>query len=319
MDMSSIMHIWDHPFLLEQHTETLLCFLYYKMYIKYTPELLEIILSGNNVLSKLKRYYKSITKSSPGKSSPGKSSPEKYSPEKSICSPGKSITRTNKQLPSDDYMIKGWIIYDYKYVDLLPNCKYHKSIVKEWPKPFQDIGVDILFYIRSKFKTFKYLNINENYSNRSKLSAEICKLFYIDQQKYNYTEQQLMNVNKSMYKSISFITITNLCHFYNIDKVLNIIYKLLSKDGYILMKDFDLQNEHDSYLYDTFYDLYRVLYDEIPIEIILKEKKQMCYKNIEGWILLFAQFGFEFVAKNKIKNDDTHYDDLYLIFTKVEK
>jgi hypothetical protein len=210
----------------------------------------------------------------------------------------------------------GWSIYDLKYLSILPIYKEPK---KELPKQFQDIGTSVLLYIKNQFnhKEFKYLNINKNYT--SKLYPEICHLFLLNSsQKQNFTEAQLLKNYelKQSSQGVSFITITNLCHFNNISTMVKIIKKTLCKGGYLLIKDYDLKQHDHIYLYDAFYDLYKLLLDDIPIKQILNNKKNN-YKSLYDWIYYLNTYGFNFVAKCTTPIDKTHHGDIYMLFKKT--
>jgi hypothetical protein len=292
-------NIWSNSELLNRFKSEVLCFLCYKLYIKYTPELEEILSSNSesDILFHLKKYKEN---SNSNLSADMKATINSYF-DNEDCVDGASS-------------INGWSIYDLKYLSILPIYKEPK---KELPKQFQDIGTSILLYIKSQFnnKKFKYLNINKNYT--SKLYPEICYLFQLNSdQKQNFTETQLLKTGDLKQSSVSFITITNLCHFNNMNNIIKMIKKTLCKGGYLLIKDYDLKHHDHIYLYDAFYDLYRLLLDNIPISQILNHKKNN-YKPLHDWIDYLHTYGFDFVAKCTTPIDKTHHGDIYMLFKKT--
>jgi hypothetical protein len=294
--MSNISNLWNDAELLNSFKSELLCFLCYRLYIKYTPELEEILSTNSNILFHLKKYKESIT----------------YNPLSRDMQPTINFAIENEDCVDEASVINGWSIYDLNYLNILPIYKEPK---KELPKQFQDIGTSVLLYIKNQFvhKKFRYLNINKNYT--SKLYPEICHLFQLNNnQKQNFTENQLCK--ESQLHDISFITITNLCHFDNIKNTIKIIKKSLCKGGYLLIKDYDLKHHDHIYLYDAFYDLYRLLLDDASIKQILTHKKNN-YKDLADWIDYLYPHGFDFVAKCTTPIDRTHHGDIYMLFKKA--
>jgi hypothetical protein len=295
-------NLWTNTELLNRFKSELLCFLCYKLYIKYTPELEDILSMDSNILFHLKNYKENAT----------------HSPLIRDMQPTINFAIENEDCVDEASVINGWSIYDLKYLSILPIYKEPK---KELPKQFQDIGTSVLLYIKNQFdhKKFKYLNINKNYT--SKLYPEICHLFQLNSsQKQNFTENQLCKIGdlkqSDQPQSVSFITITNLCHFDNIKTTLKMIKKTLCKGGYLLIKDYDLKHHDHIYLYDAFYDLYRLLLDDAPIKQILNHKKNN-YKDLADWIDYLYPHGFDFVAKCTTPIDKTHHGDIYMLFKKA--
>jgi hypothetical protein len=63
------------------------------------------------------------------------------------------------------------------------------------------------------------------------------------------------------------------CYFEDIDSKFKLLYKLCANGGFLLIKEHDLPIYYTdkSYLYYTFYNIYRILYNEISIDECIAE------------------------------------------------
>ena len=284
-------YIWDDLEKFEANKEILVNFLINKLYLKRTEKLYEILsIEGHNIFYELKKYHKHKNNESP-------------------------IVKPPVIESIGDIENYGWSIYDAKYISFCCNISEPKM-----SKTLQDIGIDILFYIKFQFKKFYYLNIMESYIDgdtkyKCKLYYDICETLSLNDEKmHNVTQQKLLSMN--VYNKISFITISNICRFNQLRKMIKKIYQILEIGGYLLIKDFDIVSEDEKCLHNTFYALYRIIFDNVSVEF---EKKNHLYMSSAEYIELFSTYGFEIVAKNTPIPTRWKFNDVYLLFTKVAK
>ena len=284
-------YIWDDLEKFEANKEVLVNFLINKLYLKRTEKLYEILsIASPNIFYELKKYHKHKNNESP-------------------------IVKPPAIESIGDIENYGWSIYDAKYISFCCNISEPKI-----SKTLQDIGIDILFYIKFQFKKFYYLNIMESYIDgdtryKCKLYYDICETLSLNDEKmYNITQQKLLLMK--LYNKISFITISNICRFNQLRKMIKKIYQILEIGGYLLIKDFDIVSEDEKCLHNTFYALYRIIFDNVSIDF---EKKKHLYMSSAEYIELFSTYGFEIVAKNTPIPTRWKFNDVYLLFTKVAK
>jgi hypothetical protein len=233
------------------------------------------------------------------------------------------ITREN----DPDFI--GWTVFDThdlinfvnhmeKIPELLKVNTFKFSILKE-------IGASLFFNIFNQFKLFNYLNISD--INTDLVSGITQLLDLKSSQIYNYKSSNLVNV-KTRNTKFSLITIfMNASHFKSISDVFAFVYEICDHGGYLLIREYDLPpNQRDkAFLYETFYNLYKILYREIDIDTFVKKTKLLkseCslvlskYKTRYEWIELISSAGFKPIGLN-IPYDPTHYyDPVYLLFKK---
>jgi len=291
IDDGSPYYIWDDLEKFEANKETLVNFLINKLYLKRTEKLYEILsIEGNNIFYELKKYHRYKNNESP-------------------------IVKPPVIESIGDIENYGWSIYDAKYISFCRNSSEPKI-----SKTLQDIGIDILLYIKFQFKKFGYLNIMESYIDgdakyKCKLYYDICETLSLNDEKmYNVTQQKLLLMK--LYNKISFITISNICRFTQLHKMIKKIYQILEIGGYLLIKDFDIVSEDEKCLHNTFYALYRIIFDNVSVEF---EKKSHLYMTSVEYIELFSTYGFEIVAKNTPIPTRWKFNDVYLLFIKVAK
>jgi hypothetical protein len=109
-------------------------------------------------------------------------------------------------------------------------------------------------------------------------------------------------------------------HFQDIDITFKYIYKLLCKGGYLMIKEYNIEDDDQIYLYDTYHDLYRVIYDKANVSDVVRErrtKKNISnYKSNYEWITYFKTFGLKFIAKYTYPPDHPDHDKTILLLQK---
>ena len=119
----------------------------------------------------------------------------------------------------------------------------------------------------------------------------------------------------------------NASHFKSINDVFTFVYEICDHGGYLLIREYDLPSHQrdKAFLYETFYNLYRILYKEIDIDTFVKRMRPLkaeCehvsskYKTRHEWIEFISNFGFKPVALNIPYDSNHYYDPVYLLFQK---
>lgn len=220
--------------------------------------------------------------------------------------------------PDDD--LYGWTVCDSYYLYLLN--KYNMTP----PSKLNTICIDhishVLANIKKNFCVFQYINIyNDSYKSNSYLFNTI-KLFLQVNPSYsfNYTQKDL-NLTRHLNQTISLITIfMTASHFQDIDIKFKFIYKLLCKGGYLMIKEYNLQNSDQIYLYDTYHDLYRVIYDKKDVSNVVRErrtkKNESNYKSDYEWVKYLNALGLTFIAKYTYPPDHPDHNKTILLLQK---
>jgi hypothetical protein len=319
-----LMQDWKNGDFKEKGEYLLLHFLTQKMKISNVGAINSIINNKEPIKHNLKRLLGLYETSNNAKKIPQ---------SKKISSP---ISKTALNKVSSEWIIReneieyiGWSVFDahdlvhfenygYQIPELLKVNTFKYSILKE-------IGASLFFNIFNSTNQFNYLNIGD--INTDLVSGITQLLELDDSQVYNYKLLNLVNV-KTRNTKFSLITIfMNASHFKSIKDVFSFVYEICDNGGYLLIREYDLPSHQrdKAFLYETFYNLYSILYKEIDIDTFVKKMKPLKseYKNIlskyrtrHEWIELISSFGFKPVALN-IPYDATHYyDPIYLLFTK---
>lgn len=216
----------------------------------------------------------------------------------------------------DAYNLTIFTNYNYQIPELIGVNTFRYSILK-------DIKYSLFFNIFNNFASFKYLNIGD--VNNKDLVNGISQLLNLDNlQVHNYKSTNLINFKKKNYFSL--ITIfMNATHFKDPENIFAHIYDICENGGYLLVREYDLPSHQrdKAFLYETFYNLYKILFKEVEIDNFLKSfenDKEIIknkYKTRHEWIEFISNFGFEPIAINIPYEINHYYDSVYLLFKKI--
>lgn len=299
----------------------LLHFLTQKMKIADMREIELIINNKKSIKTNLKAILRLFEQSN---------SPKSLSPSKTLFSPKSAPSLWVVRENDPSYI--GWTVFDAKDLVLLIN---YGQKIPELKKVntfkyliIKDIGTNLFFNIFNQFDImhFKYLNIGDVNTD---LVNGISQLLALDKsQVYNYKSSNLVNT-KTKNNKFSLITIfMNASHFNNIENMFEFIYEICDYGGYLLIREYDLPTSQrdKAFLYETFYNLYRILYREIDIDVFVKNMKPIkeeCkiieskYKTRDEWIEFISKFKFKPIASNIPFEMNHYYDSVYILFQKV--
>ena len=220
-------------------------------------------------------------------------------------------------ISSPDSDLYGWTVCNSYYLYLLNSSKLNSS------KCIDHIS-HVLANIKENFCVFKYINIyNDCYKNKSNSYLfHTIRLFLQVNPSYSFNyNQKDLNSTKHLNKTISLITIFMTArHFNDIDIKFKLIYKLLCQGGYLMIKEYNLKDCDQIYLYDTYHDLYRVIYDKIDVSNVVRErrtkKNESNYKSDYEWVKYLNAFGLKFIAKYTYPPGHPDHDKTILLLQK---
>lgn len=224
----------------------------------------------------------------------------------------------------------GWTVFNANFlVDFINNNNTIPNLLKVNTFKYstlKDIGASLFFNIFNQFIRFKYLNIGDINTDLVNGISQLLSLESL--QVYNYKSSNLVNV-KTRNNKFSLITIfMGASHFKNIESMFAFIYEICADGGYLLIREYDLpQYQRDkAFLYETFYNLYKILFKEIDIDDFVKNMKPLSetsdlvknkYKTRDEWIQFISSFGFIPVALNIPYEVNHYYDYVYILFKKI--
>ena len=248
---------------------------------------IEIFNSDNkNKLSMLKQLYETSKKTNIG----FKYKPIKYN-------------------TTDNMNILGWAFEDSTYIELVfdhgtvntPSQYAHQYII--------NIGsINLFENIKRQFDRFRLLNVYSQYNKQFKndyqhnIFNNFCKIFELDpKQSFNLTQEQLIRTGR-LNGTISLITLFMVSKdFIKIDEKFKIIYNLLEKGGYLIIKEYNLEDLDQIILFDTYYDIYRTIYDKTDISTIMYERRTRLnspiYKSSMEWVSYIKSFKLHYIGR----------------------
>lgn len=282
-------HIWD--------IEQLAAFIKYGNQLELFCEkmglpiksIIDIFNSENkNKLSMLKQLYDSVKKTNIG----------------SKCLDAPNHIKYNIKYTIDN--IYGWVFDDPTYIELL----YTNDIINtpsQCAHPYiLNIGsINIFENIKRQFYQFRLLNIYSQYykyTHQHNVFNNFCNIFELDPiQSFNLTQEQLTRTSQ-LNGTISLITIFMVSKdFIKIDEKFKIIYNLLEKGGYLIIKEYNLEDSDQIILFDTYYDIYRAIYDKTDISTIMYERRTRLhtpnYKSSMEWISYIKSFKLHYIGR----------------------
>jgi hypothetical protein len=170
------------------------------------------------------------------------------------------------------------------------------------PSEFGDVGGDLFRGIS------QLLNITDNFAINIK-SQELDSGVFSASSKLRKKTSALITV---------FMTA---CHFgANIKRKFKTLYKLSAKGGYLLIQDHDLPpyQRDKAHLYETFYNLYRILYNEISISDFINIYKKEITNYMTRYELMecVSESGFTPIGINILNDTDGYYNRFILLAQK---
>lgn len=224
---------------------------------------------------------------------------------------------------ADEYI--GWTVFDARDLRLLINYMDEiPPLISVFTFKFNtmlEITPKLLFNIKSEFldKPFIYVNVGDVGGD---LFRGVSQLLDIpDNFAINIKSQELdINANSKLRKkSAALITVfMTVCHFgANIKRKFKTLYKLSAKGGYLLIQDHDLPSyqRDKAHLYETFYNLYRILYNEISISDFMSVYKKEVTNYMTRYELMeyVSEAGFTLIGINILNDKDGYYDKFTLL------
>lgn len=248
--------------------------------------------------------------------------------KKKFIGKAKSLTSPKKSLLPSPWIINidkeytGWSLFDANFLPLLTNYGYNipelKSVYTFKFSTMLDITSSLLFNIKGQFShdEFLYVNIGDVGGD---LFSGVSQLLSLDSNKaINYTSKDIASNVAS--NAASMVTIfMSACHFVDIDDMFQKIYELCADGAYLIIKEYNLPSSarDKAVFYETAYNLYRILYNEISIEDFAKDIANVAhYKTRYEWVDYISSFGFTPVAINILNENVPYYDGMIMVFIK---
>lgn len=318
--------IWRDAILYEKGSNLLSHFFIKKLKFSSIDEIKSIIESDKpleNQLQELKAIY-----------SPKQ---RRYSPQSADMRQklSKFITNSPWHIKDDTDEYSGWTVFDARYLELLINYMDEiPPLISVFTFKFStmlEITPKLLFNIKDHFlentkeQPFLYVNVGDVGGD---LFRGISQLLDIsDNFAINIKSQELdggafLASSKLRKKTAALITVfMTVCHFgANIKHRFKTLYKLSAKGGYLLIQDHDLPpyQRDKAHLYETFYNLYRILYNEISItDFINVYKKEITnYMTRYELIEYISDAGFTPIGINILNDTDGYYNRFALLAQK---
>uniref|UniRef100_A0A6C0I119 Methyltransferase n=1 Tax=viral metagenome TaxID=1070528 RepID=A0A6C0I119_9ZZZZ len=319
--------IWRDSVLYEKGSNLLFHFLIKKLRFSAIDEIKEIIESDDSLQNQL-RMLKAI-----------------YSPKQKKYSP-QSLELRHKlsqfmvETPwfnnnCDEY--SGWTVFDARdlellinYMDEIPSLNSaftfkFSTMLEITPKLLFNIKRSILASSKqflTKEISFIYVNIGDVGGDLFRGIVQLLEL--PANSTFNLKSQELdaMPFSKLKKRSASLITIfMTVCHFgVNINQKFKKLYNLSTKGGYLLIQDHDLPpyQRDKAHLYETFYNLYRILYNEISIADFMAIYKHEATNYMTRYELIecVSNAGYTPIGINILNDTDGYYNRVIILFQK---
>jgi hypothetical protein len=306
--------IWKNAVLYEKGRDLLFHFFIKKLKFSSIDEIKEIIESDEPIENQLRRL-KSIY-------SPKQ---RKYSPQSLELRQKLSqfITETpwhNREDIDNEY--SGWTVFDARDLELLINYMDKiPPLTSAFTFKFStmlEITPKLLFNMHSKSPPV-YINVGDVGGD---LFRGIVQLLDIpDNCAINIKSQELDVLARKKFASLITVFMT-VCHFgANIRQKFKKLYKLSAKGGYLLIQDHDLPpyQRDKAHLYETFYNLYRILYNELSIADFMTtiyKKEVTNYMTRYELIEYASNAGYTPIGMNILNDVDGYYNRVIILFQK---
>ena len=235
----------------------------------------------------------------------------------------------------DEYT--GWTVFNARdlgllinYMDEIPplisvfTFKF-STMFEITPKLLFNIKTHCIATILPKDKPFLYVNVGDVGGDLFRGIVQLLELpaSYAINMKSQELDGKIFSKNLNLkQKSTSLITVfMTACHFgIDIDYKFALLYKLCTKGGYLLVQDHDLPSyqRDKAHLYETFYNLYRIFYNEISVSnfIDIYKKEPTNYMTRHEWISCISNAGFTPIGINILNDTDGYYDRIIMLFQK---
>jgi len=237
-----------------------------------------------------------------------------------LNSPKRIAANESSWIIYTDKEYTGWSVFDaYNLILLINNNDKMPELKNVYTFKFStmiDITPPLLFNIKHQFndKDFLYANIEDASSDLFNGISQLLSL----ENAINYKSNKF--IDEFIDNKFLLITIfMAACHFNNIDNMFRKIYDVCATGGYLLIKEHNLPTygRDKVYFYETIYNLYRILYNEIFNKKFMKENNIYHYKTQYEWIEYISSFGFTPVAINILHDTNHYYDGFIMLFIKL--
>lgn len=318
--------IWKNTILYEKGRNLLFHFFIKKLKFSSIDEIKAIIESDDfleNQLRRLKAIY-----------SPKQ---RKYSPQSADIRQKLSqfIDESPWHIRDDADEYSGWTVFDAKDLYLLINYMDEiPPLISAFTFKFStmlEITPKLLFNIKNQFlenvkeQPFIYVNVGDVGGDLFRGVSQLLDIpdtFAINIKSQELDIDAFSASSKLRKKTAALITVfMTVCHFgANIKRKFKTLYKLSAKGGYLLIQDHDLpfHQRDKAHLYETFYNLYRILYNEISISdfINLYKKEVTNYMTRYELMKCVSEAGFTPIGINILNDTDGYYNRFILLAQK---
>jgi hypothetical protein len=314
--------IWKDAILYEKGCNLLFHFFIKKLKFLSINAIKEIIESDDSLENQLKRL-KAI-----------------YSPKQRKYSPqsvelrqklSKFITNSPWHIKDDIDEYSGWTVFNARDLDLLINYMDEiPSLISVFTFKFStmlEITPKLLFNIKAQFldNPFIYVNVGDVGGDLFRGVTQLLDIpdnFAINIKSQELDTDAFSASSKLRKKTATLITVfMTVCHFgANIKRKFKTLYKLSAKGGYLLIQDHDLPSyqRDKAHLYETFYNLYRILYNEISISDFMSVYKKEVTNYMTRYELMecVSEAGFTPIGINILNDIDGYYNRFTLLAQK---
>lgn len=318
--------IWKNTILYEKGSDLLFHFFIKKLKFSSIDEIKAIIESDDfleNQLRRLKAIYSPKQRRYSPQSADMRQQLSKFINE----SPWH--IKNNYLQEADEY--SGWTVFNARDLELLINYMDEiPPLISVFTFKFStmlEITPKLLFNIKAQFleTPFIYVNVGDVGGDLFKGISQLLEIpnnFAINIKSQELDIDAFSASSKLKKKSAALITVfMTVCHFgENIKRKFKTLYKLSTKGGYLLIQDHDLPSyqRDKAHLYETFYNLYRILYNEISISDFMSVYKKEITNYMTRYELMecVSSAGFTPIGINIINDADGYYNRYMLLAQK---